>query len=60
MSDKLNESCSVYRQAEFKAESVVRGCLLPFPYIWASIDHISVDSTCLTIVLFAHLLGGEC
>ena len=62
MSDKLNENCSVdrYRQAEFKVESVVRGCLVPFPYIWASVDNILIDSTCLIMLSLTHLIGSEC
>ena len=50
VSDDLNENCSALAITGFEAKRVVRECLIPFPYIWASIDKVLIDDTCLTML----------
>jgi hypothetical protein len=33
----LSTSRSVHRLARFDVKNVIRECLIPFPYIWASV-----------------------
>ena len=37
MSKDLNKNCSFQRLVTFEVESVIRECLVAFPYIWASV-----------------------
>ncbi len=63
MSDDLNKHCSVYSGAGFevkRTEGIVRECLYPFPYIWASVDKVLICGTCLMMLDVAQLLVGEC
>ena len=50
MSDNLNENRSVNGLTEFEVECVIRECLVPFPYIWASVCKISIDASCLMML----------
>jgi hypothetical protein len=43
----LNIVYSVHHLAGFEAERVIRECLAPFPYIWASVYKGSIDESCL-------------
>ena len=38
MSVGLNENCSALAATGFEVKHLVRECLIPFPYLWASID----------------------
>jgi hypothetical protein len=49
-SNNLNKNCSVFSISGFEAENVVRECLIPFPYIWASFDKFLIDDVCLNKV----------
>jgi hypothetical protein len=55
---KLNQNCSVYPQAGFEAQDVVYQCLVPFPYVWASLDKVLFDGTCpMTLPVVEFLVG---
>ena len=62
MRDDLIKHCSVHSGAVFKArgkKGVVEECLVPFPYVWASIDKVLICGTCLMMLDVAQLLDGE-
>ncbi len=43
MSNGLNKHCSVHSSAGFevkRAKDIVRECLIPFPFIWASVNRV--------------------
>ena len=44
-----NRSYSVYPQAVFKGEHVIRRCLKSFPWLWVSVDIVSIDDTWLMV-----------
>ena len=46
----LNDNYSVYPQAGFEVEDIVRKCLVPFPWIWVRVDIVSIDDTLLTVL----------
>jgi hypothetical protein len=46
VSKNLNKNCSVQRLVTFEVEDVIRECLIPFPYIWASVS-LLIDGLCL-------------
>ena len=50
-SEAPNRNYSVYPQAMFKVEDVVKKCLAPFPWIWVSVDIVSIDDTTRLTVL---------
>ncbi|KAN0137602.1 hypothetical protein V8E53_004653 [Lactarius tabidus] len=41
----LRRSCSVQRLAEINVKNVIRECLFPFPYIWASVIKLQLIDT---------------
>jgi hypothetical protein len=55
----INENYSVYPQAGLKVENVVYQCLVPFPYIWASLGKILLDGTCLIMLPIVEFLVSE-
>ncbi len=59
MSDDLNKHCSVLSRADFEVKVIVRECLIPFPYIWASVDRVLICSTCLMMRDVVQLLVCE-
>ena len=59
MSEDLNKHCSVLSQADFEVGLIVQGCLISFPYIWASVDSVLICGTCLMMLEVAQLLAGE-
>ncbi|KAN0129982.1 hypothetical protein V8E53_012136 [Lactarius tabidus] len=42
--------CSVHRLTEFNVEVVIRECLVPFPYIWASVTELQLMIDDLAVV----------
>ncbi len=60
MSDDLNKHCSVLSRADFEVKRIVQECLIPFPYIWASVDRVLICGTCLMMVDVAQLVVREC
>ena len=45
----LNESHSVHDSAGLNVKEVIHKCLLPFPYIWASVEALT-SCSCLIIL----------
>jgi hypothetical protein len=46
----LINNCSVHSRTEFDKEfeikDIFRECLVPFPYIWASVNRVLICGTC--------------
>ena len=60
LNDNLNEDCSAHSLPGFEVKYIARECLIPFPYIWASVDKASVCGACLMMLDVTQLLVGEC
>ncbi len=59
MSEDLNKHCSVLSRGDFEVELIVQGCLISFPYMWASVDRVLICGTCLMMLDVAQLVVGE-
>ena len=59
MTYQLKEICSVNPQAGLEVKDVVYKCLVAFPYIWASLDKVLFDGTCLMMLPVVEFLACE-
>ncbi len=59
MSEDLNKHCSVLSGGDLEVKHIVRGCLISFPYIWASADRVLICGTCLMMLDVAQIVVGE-
>ena len=50
VSNDLNEHCSVNVRVGFDVRRMVRECLRPFPFIWASVDKVLICGPFLIIL----------